>query len=470
MVLTPLLVGSLGLERYGLWATVWLVITMLSSLDAGVSSALSWFLVRARVDESRSFAGRAVLFAIGAYTAVALMLTMTTWLAGPAVVASMGLSPALAAEAEQLRWLVGPLFMASMLSPISSAVFIAHERFRFVGMSMVARVVLSVIGTLYVVTRGLGVPALVSVTILSFTVVAGFRLAFALGTGMLALGSGMLRRDERRAFLAYGWRMQVVSLTVIVNVQFDGFVLAALFPLEVVAVYAIAQNVAQALRYVPMQALQPMFVRMSEAHRRGGQTEAGRSYALHQRMWIRYLSLYIVAWTVGLPFALERWLGDDVGAAGLLAVVVFVGYAVNLFTGVTTSYVRAIGQPRLETNYALVATAVNVAATVPLAFVFGIYGIVGATALGSVLGSLHLLRSIRRHTMIPVDPFVGMSRPAVAVVLAGAVALLPPAASVAPVGTIGLAVVGATTCGVCGAGAALARRLAASAGAAPVPA
>lgn len=448
VVMTPILVSSLGLERYGLWATVWLVVTMLSSLDAGVSSALSWILVRARVDGGATTAGRAVLTAVTVYVALGLVLSSVAFGVGPALIAGLDLSPEVAGEAERLLPMVGVLFVASMLSPISAAIFVAHDRFRLVGLSMCGRVVLSTAGALFVVQRDLGVPALVATTCLAYAAVSTFQLAYALRLRMVRLGSGLLRRGELREFISYGWRMQIVSLTVIVNVQFDAFVLAAMFPLEIVAVYSIAQNVAQSLRYLPMQALQPMFVRMAEAFRTGGEEAATRAYADHQRTWVRYLSLYVVVWMVALPFALERWLGADASSARLLSLVVFGGYAVNLFTGVTTSYVRAIGRPNIESNYALVATGVNLVATVPFALAFGLIGIVGATALGSVVGSVHLLNRSRRCVADEVHPFDGVSAIAVGLVLAAVAVLVPLAAGAAPIGTIGLGVVGATACAV----------------------
>jgi O-antigen/teichoic acid export membrane protein len=61
-----------------------------------------------------------------------------------------------------------------------------------------------------------------------------------------------------------------------------------------------------------------------------------------------------------------------------------------------TCFVRAIGLPGYETRYSWLATAVNLTLTVPLVLLFGVMGVVLATAIGIVAGSVYFVVLCRR--------------------------------------------------------------------------
>jgi O-antigen/teichoic acid export membrane protein len=43
LVLTPFILDHIGLDRYGVWALAWVVITFVTSLDGGIGASLAWF-------------------------------------------------------------------------------------------------------------------------------------------------------------------------------------------------------------------------------------------------------------------------------------------------------------------------------------------------------------------------------------------------------------------------------------------
>lgn len=86
------------------------------------------------------------------------------------------------------------------------------------------------------------------------------------------------------------------------------------------------------------------------------------------------------------------WLGPELALSGAVAAVLLVGYVVQVaFTGMRTCFVRSIGRPGLETRYSWCSTVVNLALTVPLTLLFGVVGVVMATSIGLVAGSLYLV-------------------------------------------------------------------------------
>lgn len=103
--------------------------------------------------------------------------------------------------------------------------------------------------------------------------------------------------------------------------------------------------------------------------------------------------------TVGLGavyFAVVEWLGPSFRLGGEVAAVAMAGNLVNLWTGVLTQYLAAVGRPDVEARYAAYAMVVNLGATAALV-AFGPLGVATGGAIASIVASLYLLRVVRKR-------------------------------------------------------------------------
>uniref|UniRef100_UPI001EF64184 polysaccharide biosynthesis C-terminal domain-containing protein n=1 Tax=Frankia sp. CiP3 TaxID=2880971 RepID=UPI001EF64184 len=116
-----------------------------------------------------------------------------------------------------------------------------------------------------------------------------------------------------------------------------------------------------------------------------------------QSRWLPAVFGYGAVATAAGSFGVQIWLGPHYLLGGLVAAVLMAGYSVHVgLTGMRTCFVRAVGQPGLETRYSVVTTALNVILTIPLALLFGVVGVVSATAAALILASLYFMRLCRR--------------------------------------------------------------------------
>jgi O-antigen/teichoic acid export membrane protein len=148
----------------------------------------------------------------------------------------------------------------------------------------------------------------------------------------------------------------------------------------------------------------------------------------------------------------ESWLGPGHGEAALLGGFLMFAFGVNLLTGVTTSYLRAVGRPSLEARYGLLVIGLNLLFTIPLGVAAGSVGVVAATACAYTAGTVWFFKRARR--IAPVRPEASLGNvPRLVVVMllcaAGALgwglamtALLPSPLALVPVALgIGVALV-----------------------------
>lgn len=395
LLLTPFLLGQLGVDRYGLWALIVVIITSISVIDGGVGASLAFFFSKHRGTGDAGATARLATTSLLLFAAFGALVTLAFGAAMPVVLAAADVSDSLRREALSLRLLVGPLLGVGLLTSVFTALLAAHHRYRAIGLIATARATALVGGSIALLGGGgLRTVALVSLGAAG----VAFVLSVVAGGRLLDPGrAGLLRPEERRSLWAYASRMQLSGLTSLVSVQLDALLIGLLLPVRYVGIYTIGANVALALRAIPMFALGPVFTHLAQRFAVGGLDAAAGEYRRANHAWCGAVAGYAATVTAAVGFAVHAWLGPSHAQSAAVAVVVFAGYGVNLLTGAGTSFVRAIGRPGLETRYALWSSAVNVVLTVPCGLLFGLYGIIGATAAGTAFASLYFFRLLRER-------------------------------------------------------------------------
>jgi O-antigen/teichoic acid export membrane protein len=200
-------------------------------------------------------------------------------------------------------------------------------------------------------------------------------------------------RAARAEFGRYATRMQVSSLTAFANGEADALIVGAMLPIRYVGLYAVGYQVATAARSLPLYAFPPMLSRLSAVFARSGADGARTEFTRLQQRWAAPVLGYGVVAGAGIVFAVPAWLGAEYAIAGVVGAVLALGYTTQgALTGVRTCYVRAVARPGLETRYAVLSTIINVALTIPLAYLFGVVGVVSATTVALVIASLYFVR------------------------------------------------------------------------------
>jgi O-antigen/teichoic acid export membrane protein len=206
---------------------------------------------------------------------------------------------------------------------------------------------------------------------------------------------GFLPRQELRDFLSYASKVQATGLTNIVTTQADTFIVGGLLSVNAVAVYVTGANFATQLRAVPMNALGPISIALSRAYGQGGDAEAVRVFTRLQRRWVQATTGWTATAVGAAYFGVSSWLGPQFRLSGVVACILVAANGVSLWAFTLLLLLGAVGRPGIETRFAVVAVALNLALTVPLVLLFGVLGTVSATAVGGVVGSVYLVRLAR---------------------------------------------------------------------------
>lgn len=412
LLLTPVLLSALGPDRFGAWAFVGVLISVMTSIDGGTSAACWFFLAGHRASGDRSAASRLLVTVTAIHLVVGGLLTIASarWL--PVAARWLDTPTSIDNEVSALRWLVGPMITSGVLLAVFTSLLQAHDDFRSLGYITAIRNVVMVVGTLGVTLGGASLRSLAVVQLSSS--VAALMCGAAAGRRYVpVIGSRLLDRSEWRALCAYAWRMQASGLTVLANVRLDALIVGFLLPVRAVGTYVIAANVAAGVRAIPLFALPPVFTHLAVRHAQGGLAAAAQAYRSLNARWIVGSVGYATVGVVSIGFGVRAWLGADQIQAAHVAAIIFAGHGVNLLTGVASTFARAIGRPGLETRYAVCCTLINLVLTVPLAWRYGLAGIVTASSVGAVVGSLYFFSVLRRSVSEDLGRFGSGFRPGI---------------------------------------------------------
>jgi O-antigen/teichoic acid export membrane protein len=205
----------------------------------------------------------------------------------------------------------------------------------------------------------------------------------------------LMSRDEISSFWSYAWRMQVAGLTALVNLEADALVVALLLPVRYVAFYSLGATAATYIRNLPLWLLPPVAIRLFRAMGERGVLGAVDEFRTLHARWMGVIVGYSLVGLVSGGVGLVAWLGTRFWPAAVVCAVLTAGNGVNLMTAVMSNFARAIGRPGLEARYGTLVMGVNIALTIPAGLLFGMYGIVTATAVGQVVGSATFLAMLR---------------------------------------------------------------------------
>ncbi len=448
LVLTPLLLDRLGLDRYGIWALAVVVLSTLTALDGGIAASLARYFAVYGARRDREDSGRLLVGSLLFSICFGAALTVVAFVVAPPAVALLDIPEQLESEAVTVLRCLPLLAMLGLFADATAALLQGNGRFRALATSMFASAGAFGIAVVVLVQPDKPLTALVVATAIRY--VAQLTVGLAAGLRDVTFARPYLpHRGTVRDLARFASRMQLSALTGFVNSELDILVIAAFLPVKYAGLYALGLQAAAAARTLPLFVFAPVLTRLAATFRRSGRDGARAEYDRLESRWLPSVLAYGVVGVASVGFLVPIWLGDRYALSGVIAALLLAGFMIHVaLTGMRTCYVRAVGQPGLEARYSTVWMVGNAVLTVPLALTVGVLGVVGATVASGIVASVYFVALCRRReglgVVVPGRLWWATAVLAAALTVAGelvlvaadihgfgalALALIPPAAS-----------------------------------------
>ena len=390
--LTPLVVHSIGVEAYGLWAIVGSAVNYFALLDCGVGSSfvkyLAEFLERREHDRVRDVMTFGFLF----YLVLGVIVLPLVRFIAPHIVSYLRLDPRYVSAASDLILLAFAYFIFSNALGIFGSFIVAMQRTDLASMLDTCSQLIYGVSLVILIARHQGVYALPNALFCALGCTTIFRIALVYRMfGNPWSNPFRLERHLIRRLFRFGFWMQINGLTAVINLETDRIILGTFVSVTSVGYYELGNRLAALARILPATLLTPL---LPAAAALDGRQQGDRLDAVYVR-GTRYLALttFVVAgFLIGAGTEiLKVWMGRSYPYVTVVMTALLVSFAVLNLTGVGTMIVRAKGEPYYETYYAVFSALVNIAATLILTPMFGLMGVVAGTVIGYFCGSFFFL-------------------------------------------------------------------------------
>ena len=395
LLITPLLVRSLGAPRYGLLMIFMAVPAFLGNIDFGLGAGGVLSMGRAI---GTSDTRKAVLLhreLITVFSLLGAVLAAALWLAAPWAVAMLGMLQAVdAAQALTLVHLGACALLLSILTASVSILPRAAEQFPRITMIQVLGKVVLWFGVAGLTLRGQGlVPIFEWVLAVEFLVLAVY---VAWNSSLLPALSWLpvARFQEVRDLAGYSAHAFIAQLSSTFAYNMDKFLLAYFLGPASVAYYSVA--VGTAGKMLTLAGVMSAFV----FPRAAGLNAAAATGALRDlylrasRFTLLALAPLLVPGVLLTPALLRVWLGPEFAARAAAPMqLLIVAYFFSAVSVVPSHVYNGKGNSRISAIYATIGTLLNISLCFVLIPRFGIVGAAVAAAAGAsqsivFLGSL----------------------------------------------------------------------------------
>lgn len=417
LVAIPLLIGQLGLERFGLLSLAWLLVGYFSLFDFGLGRSLTRLVAEklgsGRADEIPRLTVTAMrMIRWLGFAAGVLLASLSPW-----VVEWLAVPDALRDETLMSLWVLSATLPFVLLSSGWRGVLEAYGRFDLVNWVRIPLGIALFLAPLAALWWAEGLlPVLVS---LALTRVVGwwFSRFMCFRVCPNLRGAAGFSRDLARPLLAFGGWMTVSNVVGPLMVYADRFLIGGLLSVAAVAYYATPYEVVTRL-WIVSGALTGVLFPVVAARLVIDRDSVKAVY--RQAMKCVFL-LMLPAVFVLFLFAgegLTWWVGADFAENGQqVARILLIGVFVNALGQVAITVLHGAGRADWAAKLHLVELPVYMAALMFAAGRYGIEGVAFVWLLRVAVDMVIMLVLVDR-LLLPDSPFLGMFVLVVGVVMA----------------------------------------------------
>lgn len=398
IILAPLMIGRFGLATFGVWAVTGALAKYAGAFDFGITRALSRFVALYYAAGDRRGVQESIGLGLIAVTLVGAVMALGAILASPSLSKILGVLDA--AEMRIVTLCAVGIFVAEAYSRVLAAIPIGMQRMTPPNVATVTGNTLNFAFSVGAI--GLS-PELTDYALANFAAEI-VRVFLVLGSVVFVWKGRALAlpgRTRFREITGYSLKSQVEWIAELVNLQTDKIIIALMFGPQAAAVYEIAARVVLGVRQVGVLTVSAMIPTATARL-----VERGRAMipGFYRRYTVRTVSIAFPLFAVscvGAPFLLVAWLGEIPGNADGILVVLTVASFVNITSGVASSIALADGRAGMLALVGAASAVTNVALTLALAPLFGLWGVLAGTVIAMSGAALLFMRNFHRVFEVP---------------------------------------------------------------------
>jgi O-antigen/teichoic acid export membrane protein len=399
LLLTPYMLAVLGVERFGVWVILAVAVTYFSLLDLGIGTA---FIKHLSDAQTRGEAGRRNEILSTGWCFYALFGTVV--LGGGVAVQQLLLRTLnVPPDALHVYWGVLAIFTIRSMFMVYRSMLFALQRLEVLNGIVIATAALNALLTVAVLAAGYGLTGLVlaSLLVAGVHVAAETTMAYRCCPG-LRMRITLASLQTFKPLFRYGIQIQASKFAELVHLHIDKLLLSHFLGLTHVTMYELGAKIAGLTRSFPTVLLPAVLPVASELEAKQDRRRLRRLYEQGSKYLVVLVFPMVMFVLLSSETIMNAWLGPGVYPGAALALrVLAVAYMFYLLTGMGTAVARGIGAVHHERIALITGAILNVALSSALVVMFGLKGVLAATACSMVVG--YAIFTIRFHQHMDIS-------------------------------------------------------------------
>ena len=428
-LMTPYIIGQLGVETFGLWSLIFAVIGIFGLLDFGFATAAVKTVAEAtgvydEAGRNRALASLLMIYSVIGLLSLALVMTLSAPAAG-----WFDLTESEHGMFLPVIWILGLAMSLNFPASLFKAALSGAGRMHIVNGVELVMLLLNA-GLVYTLLEaGYGITGLAISTALTMvgSSLALVPMAYRMLPGF-SLHWRLMSLRNIRPLLAFSVYAFMANVAVLVTLRLDPVVIKLFLPLSAVALYAVAAKVSEYIFLLNKQFSNALMPLVSQLHGRGDTAAIRRIMTDGTRFLLALAVPSIGLLYYYAPEFIHLWLGGSFAeSADLLRILLLALIPVALQLN-AANILGMTGQHRFLALAMLASAALNLLLSVVLIALFGLQGAaLGTLATVLLVEGAFILPRACRHSRVSAAAFLGTvvwpSLPALLPMLACAIAL-----------------------------------------------
>ncbi len=404
-MIPPFVLAHVGLEAYGVWATVFVLVSYLGVSTFGIANVYVKYVAEysARGDYSR--ANGILSTGVIMTTTVSAAMFAVVYLLWPQIADFMNIEGSLRDEARSVVLMVVGVFLTSIALSVFNTTLKGRQRIAGAqGIWVVAYLVETALIFL-LVGMGRGIQGLAEAYLVRTILEIGLAMFLVYrDEKWFSLSPRWVDRQSLRTIVRFGGTVQLIGLLAIALNSMERLLAVSLIGVKAAGLADIGKKLPGMASTIP-SSFSAAFIPAASYLQGGLENDPDRDRRIHQLYLkgARYMNLsaaFLCGFLATLPQPiLDAWLGEFYPGAAVIMVMFAISTQVHLMTGPGTSILKGLGRPQDEffyllPNFLLLAMAVPLSRL--LAGEWNLVALVAAVTGSTVLAAAGFVRHANR--------------------------------------------------------------------------
>jgi len=400
LLLTPFIIYKLGVEQFGIWVLLEVIVIYLGFLDfPGIWGAFVKYIAEYHTKKDFENCSHVINLGWAYYTFFWIILFCLILVFKKPILSLFNFPPDLS---NTISFVFIAVFVISLVRGsfmVFRSVLLGLQRMDITNIIAILTSLVNAAGVVLFLSLGFGLKGLAmsGVIVAVLTSILQTAFAFKVFPQMRFRLFSFNKYIFRKTFV-YGINIRIASISELINMHVDKVLLGYFLNTAQVGFYELGAKIARIARSFPEQLLPAILPASSELDALNDKENLQKLY--HRGS--KYLSLltFPIAFFIisNSSLIMILWMGRPGFSQSALALqILSIGYVFMLLVGMGRLIARGMGIPQYEMRSSVLIAVTNILLSVILIIKLGFIGALIGTTISSILGSIYFIFSFHRR-------------------------------------------------------------------------